>query len=144
MECRKEVEDRLSTLKDQALAERLQSRRQFRSTSRTTDSELARHISLGVDVVETPSPRKRSRAPLSSSATIDESRPPKRRDGQSQLDQGYDVYSIEQDAVRCKFTDVIGRFPLITKDRSSRNKRGKPMQRVDNACLGSFSIARMS
>jgi hypothetical protein len=104
IECRKEIGDRLSTLKDQGLAERLQSRRQLRSTSRATDSELARHISLGVDVVETPSPRKRSRAPLGSSAAIDESGPPKRRDGQSKLDQAYDVYSIEQDAVRCKFT----------------------------------------
>jgi hypothetical protein len=144
IEYRKEIGDRLSTLKDQALAERLQSRRQLRSTSRTTDSELARHISLGVDVAETPSPRKRSRVPLSSSAAIDDSRPPKRRDGRSQLDQAYDVYSIEQDAVRCKFTDAIGRFPLITRDRSSRNKRRKPMQRVNNAGFGSLSIARMS
>jgi hypothetical protein len=104
IECRKEIGDRLSTLKDQALAERLQSQRQLRSTSRAIDSEFGRHISLGVDVAETPSPRKRSRAPLSTSAAIDESRPPKRRDGQSKLDQAYGVYSIEQDAVRCKFT----------------------------------------
>jgi hypothetical protein len=104
IECRKEIGDRLSNLKDQALAERLQSQRQLRSTSRAIDSEFGRHISLGVDVAETPSPRKRSRAPLSSSAAIDESRPPKRRDGQSKLDQAYGVYSIEQDAVRCKFT----------------------------------------
>jgi hypothetical protein len=144
IDCRKEIGDRLSNLKDQALAERLQSQRQLRSTSRTTDSELARHISLGVDVAETPSPRKRSRAPLGSSVAIDESRPPKRRDGQSKLDQADEADSIEQDAVRCKSTDAIGRFPLIAQDRSSRNKRRKPMQRADNASFGSSSIARMA
>ena len=109
-ECRKEIGNRLSTLKDQVLAERLQSQRQLRSTSRTADLEFARHISLGVDVVETPSPRKRPRAPISSSAAIDETRPPKRRDGQSKLDQAYDAYSIEQDAVRCNSLMQLGDF----------------------------------
>jgi hypothetical protein len=103
-EYRKKIEDRLSTLKGNALVERLHCPRRLRSASQTVDSEPAHHISLGVDVVETPSPRKRPRVPLSSSAAIDDARPPKRRDGQSKLDQAYDVCSTEPDAVRCKFS----------------------------------------
>jgi hypothetical protein len=95
-ELRTEIEERLNTLKDQTLAARLQSRRQLRSASRTTDSELSRHISLGVEVTDTPSPRKRHREPLSTSAAIDEPRPRKRRDAHSQPDQVCDPHSYRR------------------------------------------------
>lgn len=58
---KKEVVERLGTLKDEMLAKRLESPRQLRSASRSADTELSRHISLGVDIAEMPSARKRHR-----------------------------------------------------------------------------------
>lgn len=110
---KKNVQERWSSLRDEAIAQSLQNRRQLRSASRTTDSELSRHISLGVEVAETSSPRKRHRESLSGSAARDESMPRKRRDGESQLDQVRDVHSFEEGVKGCKFADTLSR-PRIT------------------------------
>jgi hypothetical protein len=91
---KKEVGERFGTLKDQTLAERLATPRQLRSASRSADSELSRHISLGVEVAETPSPRKRQREPFTSSARIDGPRPRKRRDAERQSEQVCGEHSL--------------------------------------------------
>jgi hypothetical protein len=94
-EFKEEICRRLSTLKYQTLTKRCQSERQLRSASRTADSEVTRHISLGVEVSDTTSPRKRQREILTSSTAVDESRPRKRRDEESQPDHSYDVRQVK-------------------------------------------------
>jgi hypothetical protein len=89
---RREIEERLGTLKDQTLARRLESPRQLRSASRPADSELSRHISLRLEIAETTSPRKRHRELFNSSSGRDGSRPRKRRDAEDQLDRVCDIH----------------------------------------------------
>jgi hypothetical protein len=91
---REEVKERVGILKDLTLAKRLESPRQLRSTSQSANSELSRHISLGMEVAETLSPRKRYREPHTSSTDLDGWRPRKQRDTESRLNQVCDIHSF--------------------------------------------------
>ena len=88
---RKQIDERLNILQESKIAKVVDSERQLRSASRTADSDLSRHIRLGVEVAEIPSPRKRYREQHSSSVTLDELRPRKRRKGDEKLVRVSDI-----------------------------------------------------
>lgn len=117
---KEEIYKRVSTLTDQALAETLSSQRQLRSASRTTDSELARHICPGVVVANILSPRKRQREVLSSSAAKDNSSPGKRKRQAAQV-CGARLFKRQQKS--CGFADQLNRAPLTPRDKRCQNKR---------------------
>jgi hypothetical protein len=140
---KKEVGERFGTLKDQTLAERLATPRQLRSASRSADSELSRHISLGVEVAKTPSPRKRNREPFTSSARREGSRPRKRRDAESRVEQVCGKHSFKM-VKHCDFTDMIDRSPTPVQDRIRPKEKMKGRQWAQSSCFGLSRIARMS
>ena len=68
---------RVGVLKDQAYAQTLSRRRQLRSTSRTTESELSRFTSLEAVEGNVPSPRKRRVEVVISETSKDDASPKK-------------------------------------------------------------------
>ena len=142
---KEQIDRRLSKLQNGKITNILRCKRKLRSASRGADLDLSRHIRLGVEVAETPSPRKRYRETHSSSVVPDDSRPRKRWDGDEKLLRVSNIFPpLEQDMEDCGFADIESRHPKIMQDRSHLNKKTKPMRSVHGFYVGLLSTAKVA